>query len=85
MHIPPSASTYHLIVLNQVSAYQDSLANMAKSDEDPVRGGFGSKTFSTNFANVVLLHKKMNEYFSLKNVIFSSGEKGYVFTIGYKL
>jgi hypothetical protein len=58
---------------------------MAKSDEDPVRGGFGSKTFSTNFANVVLLHKKMNEYFSLKNVIFSSGEKGYVFTIGYKL
>jgi hypothetical protein len=83
--VPPSSAVYHLIVLNQMESYKDTLNNMAKAKDDPLRATIAFKRYPDEMVEVILLYKKLSEYFSLKKIVFTHSEQGYVFTIGYTL
>jgi hypothetical protein len=81
--VPPSASPYHLIALNQMVAYRDTLFNLSKAATDMMRANLVFKKYPDTLVQTLLIYKRFSEYFDLKNIVFSSTEPGYVFTIGY--
>lgn len=85
LSVPPSASFYHLLVLNKVTEYRDMLHNLSVADADPMRTTLAFKTFPSTVVATLELYKTLGTYFNLKNVIFTQQESGYVFTVGYTL
>jgi hypothetical protein len=83
--VPPSASSYHLIALNQMVAYRETLFNLSKAATDLMRANLVFKKYPETTIQTLLIYDRMAEYFNLKNVVFSSKEPGYIFTIGYTL
>jgi hypothetical protein len=85
MNVPMSASTYHLLALNRVAAYRDTLDNLSKADVDSIRAAIAIGTYQDTVAMVIRLNSTLMEYFDAKNVVFSSQDPGYQFTVGYTL
>ncbi len=81
--VPPSASIYHLTMINRVSAYVDTLVNLAMVQEDPVRATLFIDRYIESIATAVGSYKELSNYFLLQNIVFSQNEPGYVFTVGY--
>lgn len=83
--VPPSAVIYHLMVLNQVALYADSLSNLSKAATDPIRAELLVQKYPDILVDTLRIYKTLSGYFSLKNIVYKAGEAGYVFTIGYTL
>jgi hypothetical protein len=83
--VPPSAAVYHLMALNQIVEYKDVLYNLSVADTDPVRTAISIKKYPDTVIATLLTYKKLSDYFTIKNIVFTSKESGYVFTIGYDL
>lgn len=83
--VPPSAVIYHLMVLNQVALYADSLSNLSKAATDPIRAELLIQKYPDILVDTLRMYKTLSGYFSLKNIVYTSSEAGYVFTIGYTL
>ncbi len=81
--VPPSASSYHLIALNQMVAYRDTLFNLSKAATDMMRANLVFKKYPDTTIQTLLVYDRLAEYFNLKNTVFPSEEPGHVFTIGY--
>lgn len=85
LSVPQSATIYHLLVLNQVVVYRDTLSNLSKASTDPVRAAIVVQKYPESLLSTLLLYKKLSSYFTIKNIVFSPQEPGYVFMVGYTL
>lgn len=85
LSVPISASTYHLITVNQVAAYRDNLYNLSQLANDPIRARLALEKYAETTVYTLDIYKTLSKYFNTKNVVFSSKEKGYVFTVGYTI
>jgi S-adenosylmethionine/arginine decarboxylase-like enzyme len=85
LSVPPSSSFYHIMVVNQMTLYRDTVNNLSQVSSDPVRAHAAIGTYPDTIVATLLMYKKMSDYFTLKNIVFKQNEPGYVFTIGYTL
>ncbi len=85
LSVPPSASLYHITMLNQITLYRDVLLDLSKGVSDPIRAKIALDKYPDTLVGTLLIYKKLSEYFTLKNIVFNANESGYVFTIGYTL
>lgn len=83
--VPPSATIYHLIVINKVTYYKDMLTNMSKAATDPIRATIAMKNYFNDVVSTLVLYKTLSDYFNQKNIIYTTKEAGYLFTVGYTL
>ena len=81
--VPYSASPYHLLLINRMSAYRTSLEGLSTADTDPMRATIAFKSYVPSFQLVASSIASMQIYFKLQNVTFKSNEPGYVLTTGY--
>lgn len=81
--VPPSAVIFHIMALNAVTAYRDTVANLANANNDPLRATLAVDTYPDKAISTLRLINQFTSYFTTKNIIFSSKEPGYIFTTGY--
>ncbi|MDB5259928.1 MAG: hypothetical protein JWN37_159 [Candidatus Nomurabacteria bacterium] len=85
MPVPPSALTYHLLAINRVAAYRDNLDNLSKAKSDSIRATIAMGDYQNIVTMDIRLHEVFTQYFNAKNVVFSSKDAGYEFTVGYTI
>jgi hypothetical protein len=83
--IPPSAATYHILALNRVAAYRDTLYNLSVAANDPMRAMLFIQKYPEITLATLRTFSILTPYFDIQNITFSSREPGYVFTVGYTL
>ncbi len=85
LSVPPSATIYHLLLLNKLAAYGDVVKALSTADSDPLRSTFVVTDYPIIVRELIQQYDIFAKYFSSKNVTFSSKEPGYVFVTGYTL
>lgn len=83
IEVPPSAMTYHILALNRVALYRDTVDNLSKSASDPVRGTLSVDTYQDAMLLVVRLPNQFYDYFTVQNIVFTAKEAGYMFTTSF--
>jgi hypothetical protein len=83
LSVPPSAVIFHLATLNNVAAYRDMITDLAGSEEDPLRATIVIDKYTLTAINAGRATLQLSNYFTIKNIVFSPKEKGYIFTAGY--
>ncbi len=83
--VPLSASSYHLLTLNRVAAYTDTLNNILKVESDPVRSAIALGSYVDVATDMLRSIPLLTDYFKAKNVRFSSQDAGYVFDPRYTI
>lgn len=81
--VPLSASAYHLLTLNRVSAYADTLDNILKVETDPVRSSIAFGGYVNVASEMLRSVPLLTDYFKTKAVVFSPNDAGYVFDPRY--
>jgi len=81
--VPPSAVVYHLSAINKISEYNDTLSNVSKMETDPLRANLALKKYTDVVFSTTGVYQNLSDYFNIKNIVFSSKESGYMFTVGY--
>ena len=81
--VPPSAVAYHILFLNRLALYRDTLDNISKADTDPVRSLVGADKYVDVVVLAIRTLPQFSTYFNNKNIVFSAKDAGYVFTTGY--
>jgi hypothetical protein len=85
LKVPLSASAYHLLTLNRVAAYRDTMDNILKMETDPVRSAIAFDVYVKVTTDMLQTPKLLSGYFAGKNIVFSSQESGYVFDPSYTI
>lgn len=85
LEVPPSATIYHLLVINKAAAYKDIVETLSNSESDPLKTTFVINDYPSKVQDISLLNTTIYNYFTYKNIIFSSKEPGYLFTTGYTI
>lgn len=83
LSVPPSATLYHLSAINQIALYKDTLENLSKADSDSLRASLFVQSYPDTLVNTLRIYSNLSDYFNLKNIVFSSQDPGYLFTVGY--
>ncbi len=83
LQVPKSALPYHVTILNRVSEYANVLSNLSTANTDAMRATIALKKYQEVTASVIRIYPLLSDYFSLKNVTFTSTESGYIYTVGY--
>ncbi len=83
LSIPISASAYHLLTINRLAAHKDVLFNLSRASQDPMRATVVIDKYPDTMLKVLRVYGEFATYFNLQNIVFSSKEAGYIFTIGY--
>lgn len=85
LSVPPSAVVYHLLMLNKIAAYSDTVSAFANADKDPLRATILFQNYPNTILSLTNLFASFSTFFDQKNVVFSSKDPGYVFITGYSL
>lgn len=80
---PPSAASYHLLAINRIAFYKNTLDSFGKTAEDPVRSTLMFNSYETTLLLLARIPSRFAEYFKMQNVVFGTNEAGYLFTSGY--
>jgi hypothetical protein len=83
--VPPSALSQHLLILNRISRYRDTLDNLSKMDTDPLRATLVVDGYIETAGMIVRLFNQLSTYFDTQGIVFFPQEGGYVFTVGYTM
>lgn len=83
--IPPSSQLYHILAVNKLSAYLSMLSALSGIQEDPLKASLFVDNYPYVMLSVLQTYTNLGNYFNVQNVIFSSKDPGYVFTVGYTL
>lgn len=83
MGVPTSASVYHLLAVNNLSAYITTLDNLSRVDTDPVKAMISFKQYNTVTKSLSSSVIKIVNYFRTSNVVFTTKDPGYIFSSGY--
>lgn len=81
--VPRSASGVHLETINAVGKFADTLQNLSRAYDDPMRATVGVQNYSENAVLALRSVPKLGLFFNSKNIVFSGKEPGYLFTAGY--
>jgi hypothetical protein len=79
MSVPPSATPYHLLVLNRMSEYRATLDNLSKLAEDPVRASISFNEYLPVIKALFGAIFNLREYFIVENITFTQQEAGHLF------
>lgn len=85
LSVPLSAATYHTMVLNRVGEYRDTLYNLSQIETDPMRAMLLIQKYPEITLKTLRIYAQLSNYFDTKNIVFTSKDPGYVFTVGYTL
>lgn len=85
MHVPPSAISFHILALNRIAFYRDTLDNLSKAESDPVRAKIALEQYAEMIVLVLRIPAQFSQYFNLQNIVFSPQNPGYMFTAGYTI
>lgn len=83
LEVPISATTYHILLLNRVALYRDTVDNLSKANSDPVRSTLSVDNYQKAIILLLRSPNQFFEYFSIQNIVFLSKDAGYIFTSGY--
>lgn len=83
MPVPPSALIFHISTTNKVTAYRDLVSNLAGAENDPLRATLVIDKYMDTIFSAGRVFFQLSDYFNTKNIVFSSKEKGYMFTTEY--
>lgn len=83
VNVPPSAALNHLLLVNQVESYSNTLYNLSQVTNDPIRAIVATQKYTDNIKDFGDTLQKIAAYFLHKNIVFSEGEAGHLFTVGY--
>ncbi len=81
--VPPSAVSYHILMLNRLASYGDVLDNLSKSNSDPVRGTLVIDKYQDTILLIMRIPNQLFDYFSMQNIVFTPNDSGYIFTSGF--
>ncbi len=85
MTVPPSAVSYHLLLVNTLSEYMSTLDNLSQADTDPVRAMIVFNNYPETINALYSALTNLQLYFKLSDVTFSQNEPGYVLNSGYTM
>jgi hypothetical protein len=85
MPIPPSATIYQLLALNRITMYRDNLDNLSKADTDPIRARISLDQYTQVMTLIFYIPNQLHNNFDTQNIVFSSKDAGYLFTVGYNI
>jgi hypothetical protein len=85
LSVPPSAVSQHILLLNRASLYRDDIVAFAHADSDPVRATLIVNEYPDAALSLFRIYNIYYTYFNIQNIVFSSKDPGYVFTIGYTM
>lgn len=83
VNVPLSASTYHLMAINELSQYLTLVDGMSHADTDPVKALVSYKQYLPLMDSLRNLLSNFVNYFKSSNIIFSQKEAGHIFSSGY--
>lgn len=83
--VPMSAIPYHLLAINRIADYRDTLNDLSKADTDPIRTKLALERYTKVVWLVIKIPRDLFEYFDIKNVVFKGEDTGYMFTVGYNI
>ncbi len=83
--VPISAVFYHLMILNRIALYRDTLDNFSKAETDPLRAQIAINRYAQVLILLLSTPNQVSQYFNTKNIAFSTKEAGYMFTSGYTI
>jgi hypothetical protein len=83
IHVPLSAAAFHLLILNRLSAYEETLDNMLKVQTDPARSTIALSQYIDVTSDMLSAARLLVSYFESKDVVFSPKDAGYVFDPSY--
>lgn len=83
--VPTSAVFYHLLILNRIALYKDTLDNFSKAETDPLRAKIAIDQYPGNIVLILSTPNQVAQYFNTKNIAFSAKDAGYIFTAGYTM
>lgn len=83
LSVPPSATIFHIIALNKIRAFGDVVSGLSNADNDPMRATLILSSYTNTAIEALRVFNQFSSYFNTQNIVFSSKEKGYVFTVGY--
>lgn len=83
--VPPSAISYHILALNRISLYRDTIGYLSRAETDPLRSVITIDNYSDSVIMVMRLYDQYSEYFNAQNITFSARDPGYLFTAGYTI
>jgi hypothetical protein len=78
--VPPSAASYHLLAVNRIAFYKETLESFSKMSEDPVRATLMFNSYQDTLLLLARIPSRFSLYFNSQNVVFGAGEAGYIFT-----
>ena len=81
--VPPSAVPYHILLLERIALYRDSLTAIGNAPNDPIRATIAIENFGNAIPLIIKMVPQLSSYFNMKNIVFSAQDTGYVFTTGY--
>lgn len=83
--VPLSASSNHLLTLNRVAAYADTMDNILKVQTDPIRSAIALGKYVDVASQMLQSIPLLVDYFKIQNITFSSQEAGFVFDPRYTI
>lgn len=83
--VPPSAVQEHIIILERIALYRDTLDAFSKLKTDPIRAKLALEKYTNTMVNLMITPNQLATFFITKNIIFSAKDSGYIFTIGYTI
>lgn len=83
--VPNSAVPYHLLIVNRISQYKDTLDNMSQAKEDPVRAAIALNSYASAVNSLISSFASMQTYLTLEGITFTKKDPGYVLAGGASL
>lgn len=83
IQVPTSAVSHHLDLLKRVGEYRDMLINLSVANTDALRATAAIQKYQGIVVGTLRIYPLLGEYFTSKNITFSSSEPGYVYIVGY--
>lgn len=79
VEVPPSASVFHLNLINAVSVFVTTLNAFSTTEEDPIKSLAFLNSYEETTKNLFIKIAEMQNYFTLEKIPFTTNEPGYVF------
>jgi hypothetical protein len=77
--VPPSASIFHLQLVNAASSFSSTLDAFARSDSDPLRSLAFLNSYPDTIASLFTAMSDAQDYFVIQKVSFTAKDPGYIF------
>lgn len=79
INIPPSASVFHLQLVNTASSFSSTLDAFARADSDPLRSLAFLNSYPDTVASLFTAMNDVQDYFVLQKVEFNKADPGHIF------